>query len=265
MRVITSPGAPHFPLLEASLKLSLNNFLNQNVFDLPQFLELQVPFDYPDVVIAPPAIRNNQRNQGTFPPVDNFSMCHQVGGNGVIFEVLPDSLSECLQHYQVGGMTEDEVGFYVYLVALHRICSWMLRTENAVGQAVMDPVLVSELDDVMTSLLCLSIVAENSENLNCIYRNNNGSSFDVASNFYSRMPYWHAMAVRMLENLLSPSEYNTGPMPLFAMLDVWRRRKQTNLPFVGLTENRLTSEEREHLTLGRLYLLYSDWRKFFDL
>ena len=141
----------------------------------------------------------------------------------------------------------------------------MLRTENAVGQAVMDPVLVSELDDVMTSLLCLSIVAENSENLNCIYRNNNGSSFDVASNFYSRMPYWHAMAVRMLENLLSPSEYNTGPTPLFAMLDVWRRRKQTNLPFVGLTENRLTSEEREHLTLGRLYLLYSDWRKFFDL
>lgn len=266
MRVIARNPEFQLPLLEASLKLCLNNFLNDHILELPQILDGQNPFEFADIESTASFEAQDAREQNTFPEMEDFARWIDSDGNYPQFFVFPHVIRDALVHHQIGAAGEDEVGLYAFFATLHQICRSMLSSaeDEVADEDRMDPEFESMMDNVMTSYLCLSIVANNSWHLNSIYQHHQSTAFDLAIDFYAKMSYQYSVAGLLFENFDSSTDFNTGPMPLFSMVNVWVRRKQANIPFLGTTENRMRQDGSKDLTLGRLYMLYSDWRAFLE-
>ena len=262
MQVITKNQTLQLPLLEATLKLCVQHFKFDSLFELPEIIEdLSVFDDYPDIEIMGGCPQEFEPTAANFPVINDFSICME---NRIL--VFPENIRRIITYYHEGdeALTNDDIGFYALMATLHQIFRWLLSITTPEAGVTVEPRLFDTLEETLASYLTLSTISLSSNSLDRIYRHSGITAFDTASVLYSRMPYKFSIAEKLLPNFSESLNFQHQVIPLTSMLNTWVRRKQSNYPFVGITENRLRIDAISNVSLGQLYLLYTDWRDFFE-
>jgi hypothetical protein len=200
---------------------------------------------------------------GEYPRMDVFGIYRgeqntvEIDINRIRFEVE-----------RVAGQPIEEIdlGFMVYVVAVHQLSHQILDFRNVNEQILLDPIFHKMTEDTLCSVLALSIIFDNARELGLIFGNIPADQIiNTAIDLYNRMPERFAAATQFFDEFTAPINLKKQSMPIFQILESWMRRKKSLIAIEGPTESAIlgeiqSAEQIRKISLGQFYLLARDWK-----
>lgn len=269
MRVVAEHANVSTSLLEGALRLSLQQYANKYEWELiSPFIGFDIN-DMPDIRIVS-EIFGDQDHELTYfdddreyPRMDVFGIYRgeqntvEIDINRIRFEVE-----------RVAGQPIEEIdlGFLVYVVAVHQLSHQILDFRNVNEQILLDPIFHKMTEDTLCSVLALSIIFDNARELGLILGNIPADQIiNTAIDLYNRMPERFAAATQFFDEFTAPINLKKQSMPIFQILESWMRRKKSLIAIEGPTESAIlgeiqSAEQIRKISLGQFYLLARDWK-----